>query len=99
MFTKLTVEAEPLCQLPSRLTTGQSHARQGAGQRRELDTAVPVRVRASGENRTEPCPSGRGPFRWLFSPLEPDSLKRITKQSQLEGKPKYFNNLSYNYWG
>ena len=31
MFTKLTVEAEPLGQLPSRLTTGQSRARQGAG--------------------------------------------------------------------
>ena len=26
MFTKLTVEAEPLCQLPSRLTTGRSRA-------------------------------------------------------------------------
>ena len=35
MFTKLTVEAEPLGQLPSRLTTGRSRARQGAGQRRE----------------------------------------------------------------
>ena len=40
MFTKLTVEAEPLGQLPSRLTTrrngpaartGRSRARQGAG--------------------------------------------------------------------
>ena len=31
MFTKLTIEAEPLGQLPSRLTTGQSRARQGAG--------------------------------------------------------------------
>ena len=31
MFTKPTIEAEPLGQLPSRLTTGQSRARQGAG--------------------------------------------------------------------
>ena len=31
MFTKLTVEVEPLGQLPSRLITGPSRARQGAG--------------------------------------------------------------------
>ena len=30
-FTKLTVEAEPLGQLPSRPTTRRSRARQGAG--------------------------------------------------------------------
>ena len=37
----------------------------------------------AANHRTEPCPSGRGPFRWLFSPVESDSLKSITKQSQL----------------
>ena len=50
-------------------------------------------ARVCGENRTEPCPSGSGPFPWLFSPAEPTDSSKITKQSQFTCKTNYFNNL------
>ena len=51
-------------------------------------------ARARGENRTEPCPSGRGPFRWLFFGLRrPPRPKKITKQTQFAYKPIHVNHL------
>ena len=46
-----------------------------------------------GVHRTEPCPSGRGPFPWLFSPAEPTDSRKITEQTQFACKTNYFNNL------
>ena len=74
MFTKLTVEAEPLRHRTTfaanhttkQARTGQSRARQGAG------SSNGFFARGSGR------------------------LKKITKQSQLECKPIYFNNLTHN---
>ena len=45
--------------------------------------------RASGENRTEPCPSGRGPFPMAFFGRGSGRRKKITKQSQLLMFAKY----------
>ena len=51
-------------------------------------------ARAGGENRTEPCPSGRGPFRWLFFGRGGrPRIKKITKQTQSAYKSMHVNHL------
>ena len=64
--------------------------------RRCMKTRTVGTTTFAADHRTEPYPSGRGPFRWLFSLAEPTGSRKLPNKANLDINNNESNNLTYN---